>query len=355
MSATDAASGPTYAELMVGPTYAQIFGPVFWGASYFSLHYSESVSPICVCKDSAARYLCGVSALQGYLYFTRYNDKLGVRSLAIFMIILDFLSMALICQSIYYYMLPHFGSFAPLSAVTNELVVECLIAAIITFASTWVGQEIDYSASRLTLVDGGNSQECRQYGDCDECPRPGSLGCVVIMFQYPQSIFMNRNYYFAVLAGLAKGFGAAADIIATIAMCIFLKSADTGITRTSSILKTLMHLVINRGILVTATQILQLIFFFATANHLYWLAVHINTTKLYVNTFFGMLNARPSLQDRHTKDHGMSFSSNEATGTSQRFATNSKAGGHNKGAELDTSEYPLGTIHVTTSSTVAYL
>jgi hypothetical protein len=68
------------------------------------------------------------------------------------------------------------------------------------------------------------------------------------MFQYPQSIFMNRNYYFAVslsdeywtdwfiiypqvLAGLAKGFGAAADIIATIAMCIFLKSADTGITR----------------------------------------------------------------------------------------------------------------------------
>jgi hypothetical protein len=31
-----------------------------------------------------------------------------------------------------------------------------------------------------------------------------------------------------------------------------------------------MHLVINRGILVTATQILQLIFFFATANHLYW-------------------------------------------------------------------------------------
>lgn len=55
MSATDAASGPTYAELMVGPTYAQIFGPVFWGASYFSLHYLQSVSPIYVCKDFAAR------------------------------------------------------------------------------------------------------------------------------------------------------------------------------------------------------------------------------------------------------------------------------------------------------------
>ncbi|KAJ7351530.1 hypothetical protein DFH08DRAFT_860644 [Mycena albidolilacea] len=332
MSATDAASGPTYADLMVGPTYAQIFGPVFWG--------------FC-----CTLVLCGVSALQGYLYFTRYNDKLGVRSLAIFMILLDFLSMALICQSIYYYMLPHFGSFAPLSAVTNELVVECLIAAIITFASQM------YFVYQLYMVKSVGSTASVMNALVvvfSVAAFAGSLGCVVIMFQYPQSIFMNRNHYFAVLAGLAKGFGAAADIIATIAMCMFLKSADTGITRTSSILKSLMHLVINRGILVTATQILQLIFFFATANHLYWLAVHINTTKLYVNTFFGMLNARPSLQDRHTKDLGMSFS-NEATGTSQRFATNSKAGGHNKGAELDASEYPLGTIHVTTSSTVAYL
>ncbi|KAJ7727437.1 hypothetical protein DFH07DRAFT_970194 [Mycena maculata] len=89
----------TSAAATAGPTYAQIFGPVFWG--------------FCV-----ALMLCGVSALQGYLYFTRYNDKIGVRLV-----------------SIYYYMLPHFGSFAPLNAVTKELVVECLISAVITFTS----------------------------------------------------------------------------------------------------------------------------------------------------------------------------------------------------------------------------
>jgi hypothetical protein len=79
---------------------------------------------------------------------------------------------------------------------------------------------------------------------------------------------------------------------------------------TSSLLKSLMNLVINRGLLVTAAQIILLITFFASSGHLYWsvsfsippsscllpfhvcqltrphrLAVHINTTKLYVNTF----------------------------------------------------------------------
>ncbi|KAF8186133.1 hypothetical protein K438DRAFT_1446181, partial [Mycena galopus ATCC 62051] len=88
-----------------------------------------------------------------------------------------------------------------------------------------------------------------------------------------------------VMAGIAKGFGAAADIMATISMCIFLKSVETGFRRTSSLLKSIMHLVINRGLLVTFAQILLLIVFFAFPEHLYWLAVHINTTKLYVNTF----------------------------------------------------------------------
>ncbi|KAF7364220.1 hypothetical protein MSAN_01081600 [Mycena sanguinolenta] len=79
--------------------------------------------------------LCGVSTLQGYHYFTRYNDKQSIRVLAGFILLLDFLSMALICQSVYYYMIPHYGSLAPLNAVTGELSAECLISAIITFIS----------------------------------------------------------------------------------------------------------------------------------------------------------------------------------------------------------------------------
>ncbi|KAJ6536398.1 hypothetical protein B0H19DRAFT_1271182 [Mycena capillaripes] len=99
---------------IVAPAYAEIWGPVFWGFS-------------------ATLVLCGVSTLQGYLYFTRYNDKQFIRILACFMLFLDYLSMALICQSIYYYMVLHYGSLALPIAITGELSAECLVSVIITF------------------------------------------------------------------------------------------------------------------------------------------------------------------------------------------------------------------------------
>ncbi|KAJ7058544.1 hypothetical protein C8F01DRAFT_293145 [Mycena amicta] len=340
-------------------TYAQIFGPVFWG--------------FCV-----ALILCGVSALQGYLYFTRYNDKLGVWLVATMMLTLDFISMALICQSMYYYMLPHYGSFAPLNAVTKELVVECLISAIITFTSQM------YFVFQLHMVKSPGIMATTMKALVALLALvsfAAAVGCVGMMFLRPQNILMNRNMTFGILAGITKGFSAVADIIATIAMCMFLKEAKTGMSRTSSLLRSLMHLVINRGILVTLAQILLLITFFATSGHLYWLAVHINTTKLYVNTFFGMLNARTALQDRYAGSGPMSFSSSESTTNQSRRMTGAGLAAYYKNAvagsggfgsngkrandglspekfdDLDTvgSEYDiaLGEIRVTTSSTVA--
>ncbi|KAJ7302831.1 hypothetical protein DFH08DRAFT_977545 [Mycena albidolilacea] len=204
----------------LGPTFVKIFGPVFWG--------------FCV-----SLVLAGVSILQGYIYFTRYNDKLLIRAVAGLMLVLNLLSTALICQSVYYYILPDYGSLAPLGAVTSEMNVDCLISSAIAFIS--------------------------------------------------QMFFL---YQLMILAGIHKAFGAAADVVATIAMFIFLKSADTGIRQTSSLLRFLMYLVLNRGLLVTLAQVLTLIVLFTSISHLYWVAVHINTTRLYVNTFFAMLNAR---------------------------------------------------------------
>ncbi|KAJ6614980.1 hypothetical protein B0H10DRAFT_2042809 [Mycena sp. CBHHK59/15] len=309
-----------------GQSYAETFGPVFWG--------------FCM-----SLILCGVTMLQGYLYFTRYNDKLSVKMLAIMMLTLDFLSMALISQSMYYYMLPYYGSLAPLNAVTPELNVECLISAIITFTSQMYFVYQLHMVKRPGVWASVVNSLVVVFGTIGLA---SASSCVALMFQYPHAIFMNRNHTFAILAGIAKGFGAAADIVATIAMCMFLKSADTGITRTSSLLKSLMHLVINRALLVTAAQILLLITFFASAGHLYWLAVHINTTKLYVNTFFAMLNARTPLQEEHATGH-------ITLGSPVIFA--SQHIHDHKVGELDDAcapaDYPLGAIRVTTTTSLS--
>jgi len=280
------------------------------------------------------------------MYFTRYNDKLWIRLFAGGMITLDFISMALISQSMYYYMLPHFGSFAPLNAVTSELTVECLISAMLTFGSQM------YFAYQLFII--------RRAGILPKLANAsvvilatfglaGGIGCAVMMFMVPQEVFANRNPTFATLAGISKGFGAAADVVATIAMCLFLSAADTGVTGTSSRLRTIMHLFINRGILVTLAQIGLLITFFATSNHLYWLAFHINTTKFYVITFFAMLNARDSIWSASGQVSRMAESTNHGV-SGIRYPPREK---QLDDYELDSPGFEKATIHVTTTSTTA--
>ncbi|KAJ7912307.1 hypothetical protein B0H13DRAFT_2327475 [Mycena leptocephala] len=277
----------------VGAIYVEIFGPIFWG--------------FC-----ATLILCGVSTLQGYIYFTRYSDRHLIRAMAVLMLVLDFLSMSLICQSLYYYILPHFGSLAPLGAVTGELSAECLISAVITFISQM------YFVYQLQVVK----------SRAKAAPIMNAL---------------------IILAGINKAFGAAADVVATIAMCMFLKSADTGIRRTSSLLRSLMHLVINRGLLVTFAQILMLIVFFTSTHQLYWVAVHINTTKLYVNTFFAMLNARTPPEANHMHI-GMSGVSSTKSGTITQTDSSFEV---TKFPDFGNHDGGVGTIKVTTTSTVA--
>jgi len=124
----------------------------------------------------------------------------------------------------------------------------------------------------------------------------GSVACVTAMFKFPQNVLSNRNQYFTIFAGLAKGFGALTDILATTAMCIFLTSSRTGIPETNALLTKLTRFIIHRGALVTLFQTSLLISFYAAPKNIYWAPIHLNVTKLYANTFFAMLNGREHLK-----------------------------------------------------------
>ncbi|KAJ7810974.1 hypothetical protein B0H14DRAFT_3150949 [Mycena olivaceomarginata] len=215
----------------LGPTFVKIFGPVFWGSLGLDLFSPWTPSDPLYVLDS----LAGVSILQGYIYFTRYNDKLLIRAVAGLMLVLNLLSTALICQSVYYYILPDYGSLAPLGAVTSEMNVDCLISSAIAFISQmfFLYQLMVVGKSRATAAPILNALIV-VFGIIS---LGGGVGCVVVMFKHPQFIFMNRSHAFSILAGIHKAFGAAADVVATIAMFIFLKSADTGIHQTSSLLR----------------------------------------------------------------------------------------------------------------------
>jgi len=82
-----------------GMDLSGIFAPFFWG--FF-----------------ISMFLGGITIVQAYLYFPHPSDRKSVQFLAAIMIILDLTSSVLVAESVYYYLIPDFGSLEPLNAIT---------------------------------------------------------------------------------------------------------------------------------------------------------------------------------------------------------------------------------------------
>ncbi|KAJ3746223.1 hypothetical protein DFH05DRAFT_1395004 [Lentinula detonsa] len=251
-----------------GIDMSAIFAPFFWGEVT----------------------LGGITIVQAYMYFPHPTDRMSVQVIAATMLILDLISSALVAQSLYYYLIPHFGSLAPLQFITPELSAECLISGILTFISQMYFVYQIYSGKATWAMAPTNSMLA-------PLSAVGGIGCVATMYVFAYGVLADRNKDFAVrliniFFGLAKGFGAVTDIMATIAMCTFLSNAKTGIRQTDNLIKNLIQYIVERGGVVTLIQTLLLITFYAAPNNLYWLAFHINVTKLYANTFCECLDLK---------------------------------------------------------------
>jgi hypothetical protein len=199
----------------------------------------------------------------------------------------------------------------PLAAATPELSAECLLSAAIMFISQL------YFVRQLWIVKGlGTTWWVAIIATCAILGFAGSVACVAVMYKFPYNVLANRHVCFKVFFGLAKGFGAITDILATTAMCMFLTSSRTGMPETNSLLTKLMRFVIHRGALVTLFQTALLISFYAWPNHIYWAPLHLNVTKLYANTCFAMLNGRQHLKPKSYVSDSSRFSTTMSTSVS---------------------------------------
>ncbi|KAJ8519194.1 hypothetical protein ONZ45_g3844 [Pleurotus djamor] len=287
--------------------------------------------------------LGGITVLQAYIYFPHPSDRTYIQLVAGAMAVFDFVSTCLVVQSVYYYMIPHFGSLDPLASITPELSAECLLSTIITLISQLyfvVQLHADSPKAVFSVL-------AFVFG----------VACVATMYVFHHNVLGNRHSSFELFFGLAKGFGALTDIVATIAMCKLLSEANTGIRQTHGLLKSLIHFVVQRGVLVTLIQTLLLITFFTIPSNLTWLAFHVNVTKLYANTFFAMLNAREHLKARHavtstssTAVLGSRFSSKQANVQAPKDV---EAHAHDQGLDFsDGKAYVMNAMPTVTKTVV---
>jgi len=308
-------------------TAAELEGTAFTG-SFAPAYYGFVVSLV----------LCGITVVQGYIYFPRPNDKLSIQLTAGTMLALDLASTVLVTQFIYYYMIPHHGILPSLTEFTPTFPIECLVSNTITFISQMY---FVHQLYHMKLLGKGSWVAIILIALFAVVAYVCSFGCVVTMYMHHLGLRAKQDIVFMSFFSTSKGFAFITDALATVAMCLFLASSKSGLPETNSLLKTLMRFVIQRGALVTVTQLLFLVMFLTRPDHLYWLPFHVNTTKLYANTFFAMLNARDHLKMKHSV---VKSGSTLVTNEGRRSTTN-----HVDLASLEFQEFSEGKMSTTSS------
>ncbi|KAK0200365.1 hypothetical protein DFS33DRAFT_1360870 [Desarmillaria ectypa] len=97
---------------------------------------------------------------------------------------------------------------------------------------------------------------------------------------------------------LENGFAAAADLITTIALSVYLSKSRTGIQRTDTILQSLFRYILGRGILVFLMHAIKLTMHITSPRGLMWMPIYLCLSKVYTITMLAALNYRPQLQEK---------------------------------------------------------
>jgi len=266
------------------------FGPVFWGAVLNLIGL-------------------GMTLVQALSYLrTASRDRAVVKYSALFMVLLDIASTGLILTVFWTDLIVDFGDAALFQGTSPTIGAECVISAFIALlAQIYFMVQISYIKPAGTL--GTVILYC--IGCLATIGFTFGLGCASFMVIDPTT--PHYNIKFQVTFGTAKGANALCDIIATVMMCLYLKSSKTGISSTEKLLDALALIFLNRGALVMLVQIFTFIMFFCFQNPQYWLAPHMLLTKVYVNTFFAILNSRSYLREKHFGTSNLASSAGSST------------------------------------------
>jgi len=286
------------------------FGPVFWGIIFNLIFF-------------------GMSICQALSYFRRTTqDHITVKLTALAMIILDIASSCLVISVTWTDLVVEFGGLAQFLGTNSQIGAECVMSGCIAFLAQM------YFVSQIR-----NVKPAGQIGNA-VIYVVATLSCIGFVFGLACASVMllnqstpHYNIHFQVVFGGSKGTNAVCDLIATAAMIHYLKGSKAGVKSTSNLLDALSTIFMNRGAAVMLLQIFTFIMFFAFENPQYWLAPHLLLTKMYVNTFFAILNSRDFLREKYL---GSSFVVSSSGNTSHNQDKNSS------GSAMDAMTFAAG-------------
>ncbi|KAJ6575736.1 hypothetical protein DFH09DRAFT_377945 [Mycena vulgaris] len=245
--------------------------------------------------------LFGVSTLQVYNYYHYYphDGLLHKLSVRIFRL-LDLTHLSLTVYSTYHYGVLGFGNIDGLQEVIWAIKLHTAINVVIILMVQ------SLYAYRVWLL-GGYHHGVLGYLVAAVVLGGFGIGIVLAYETYSINVWSEAaDISWAIQSSFAAS--TAIDVVISVAMCYYLRKSKGTELRLNSRISTLMQYTLSSGVFTSACSLACLFTFILMPNNLVFLALTYLLTRLYVNSFAAMLNARQRVQRPNDSSFGFALS-----------------------------------------------
>ncbi|KAG2057343.1 hypothetical protein BDR06DRAFT_198761 [Suillus hirtellus] len=232
--------------------------------------------------------LFGVTNVQTFIYFQTHKDT-GMtffKLIVIWLWIFDALHLALVVHCVYYYLVTNYANFNALTEIVWSLKLQLIVDVLIVPT---------VHLSMTSLVSKGRSRVLPAIIMCIVVVLSGGVTVPVVLVQYRCRLFQDvvTTEWATYLTLGAVTFD---DILIASSLCYLLATSRTGFSSTDSFLTKLLGYIISTGCLTSICSIIAVIACAVMPRNFIFLSIEFLVTKLYVNSFMALMNARYYLQ-----------------------------------------------------------
>ncbi|TDL17987.1 hypothetical protein BD410DRAFT_901060 [Rickenella mellea] len=233
--------------------------------------------------------LLGVSIFQGYMFYSKNNDRPNLRIFIGFLLSLDIATASLWTVMMHGVLVSHWDGRIPHHAVTWSSAMESAMTTIITFSSQL------FFARRIYLVTNGRWMIPAIIAILGFLAIAAGI-CRILFVVVTLDVQSTRLKIATTSEGI---FAATSDFVATAAMCFKCVDSAVGVgqkRRINTVLRSLLFYTINCGTIVTSAQLVMVCVDLYTPYSFIWVSIHMCLGGLYANTLLAMLNVRRHLR-----------------------------------------------------------
>ncbi|KAF9562871.1 hypothetical protein CPC08DRAFT_356615 [Agrocybe pediades] len=229
--------------------------------------------------------LFGVLSTQVYIYFLVFpNDAMSIRLLVFGIYILEVTQSLFLIHDMFHIFASGFGNLLIFDQVGTRWIGVTFLTGVVAFvAQTFYAYRLRIIAQSKILAS-----VILLLAFVQLC------GGLVIAVQFKNAVlvtqFLGKKVYGT--TGIWNGASAACDVLIAIAMTVYLKRRDTGVKQTTALLRQIIRLTIETGLMTATVSIVNLVLAVLPNQPTYYMASAVVLGKLYSNSTLALLNNR---------------------------------------------------------------